>query len=179
MLASLRRTLGLTLARIQFRRSRDTVISFTRSVTSARQALVILPFGERAPVPDSAVFAALGRTFAEDHITLVGTDRVAGLAAHLPRSRFISVAPSDVSALFLPGKTLLQRIGEHSYDLAIDLNLDLVLPSAYICRKSGARVRVGLERRAADRFYNLVIHPDPSLGTQRLYERVLTCLEMF
>jgi len=38
---------------------------------------------------------------------------------------------------------------------------------------------VGLERGKADRFYNFLIHPDPSLGTQRLYERMLACLEMF
>jgi ADP-heptose:LPS heptosyltransferase len=179
MFESLRSSIGLLIARIQFRRSRDTVISFTKSVSTAEHALVILPFGERGPQPDAAVFAALRRRFADENITVIGDERGAALAEHFPRSRFVRVTRTDLSGFFLPRGTILQHIAGRRYDLAIDLNLDLVLPSAYICRKSDARVRVGLERGKADRFYNLLIHPDPALGTQRLYERMMACLEMF
>ena len=179
MLEPLRSSIGLLITRVRFRKSRDAVISFTRSVSSADQALVILPFGDRAPLPEPEVFASLRRRFADERITLVGDERCAALSAHFPRSRFVRVAASELTVFFLPRKTLVERIIGQRYDLALDLNLDLVLPSAYICRRSDARVRVGLERGKADRFYNFLIHPDPSLGTQRLYERMLACLEMF
>lgn len=179
MLDSLRSSAGLLIARFRFRKSRDTVISFTNSVSTAEQALVILPFGERAVMPGPEVFTALKRRFADGSITLVGEERAAGLSSHLPGGRFIRVKPDELTLFFLPRAAVMERLGGGRYDVAIDLNLDLVLPSAYICRKSGARVRVGINRRAADRFYNLLVHPDPSLGTQRLYERLLACLEMF
>jgi ADP-heptose:LPS heptosyltransferase len=179
MLESLRSSIGLLVTRMRFRKSRDAVISFTRSVSSADQALVVLPFGDRAHLPEPGVFVSLRNRFADERITLVGDERCAALSAQLPRSRFVRVAPSDLTVLFLPRRSLMESIMGRRYDLALDLNLDLVLPSAYICRRSDARVRVGLERGKADRFYNFLIHPDPSLGTQRLYERMLACLEMF
>jgi len=179
MLESLRTSIGLLVTRVRFRKSRDAVISFTRSVSSADRALVVLPFGDGTPLPEPEVFASLRSRFADEHITLVGDERCAALSAFFPRSRFVRVAPSDLTVFLLPRKTVVERIIGQRYDLALDLNLDLVLPSAYICRRSDARVRVGLERGKADRFYNFLIHPDPSLGTQRLYERMLACLEMF
>jgi ADP-heptose:LPS heptosyltransferase len=179
MLISLRHAAGLLFARLRFRKSRDTVIRFTGSVSSAEQALVLLPFGSDAPAPAPEVFTTLRRRFARGNITLVGEERLAPLAAQIPDARFIRVKPEALTVFFLPRAALMEQLDGRRYDLAVDLNLDFLLPSAYICRKSGARVRVGIERRKAERFYNLLIHPDPSLGTQRLYERLLACLEMF
>jgi ADP-heptose:LPS heptosyltransferase len=155
------------------------VISFSRSLSSAERALVILPFSRTAILPGQPVFDQLRRRYTEENITVVTDERGTPAARFLPRCEVIRVAPADFTAAFLPRKEFLQRLLKRRYDVAIDLNLDLVLPSAYICRESGARVRVGFARHRADLFYNFQIHPNPSLGTQRLFERMMTCLQMF
>jgi ADP-heptose:LPS heptosyltransferase len=81
--------------------------------------------------------------------------------------------------VFLPGNDLITRVKKRRYDLTIDLNLDLVLPSAYICKESDARIRVGFARKHADTFYNFQINVDPTLDRKLVYERLVKCLQMF
>jgi ADP-heptose:LPS heptosyltransferase len=174
-----RRALGLQLTRFRLRHTTETVISFTNSFTSAERVLVILPFGLDPALPGAPVFEMLSRRFSDVNITLVADEARTSLARFMPRSALVRVAPVDLTSLFLPRRELLTRITQRPYDVAIDLNLDLVLPSAYICRESNARVRVGVARDRADLFYNFQIQPNALLGRQRLYERLVTCLQMF
>ncbi|MCK5573254.1 MAG: hypothetical protein KAJ12_10855, partial [Bacteroidetes bacterium] len=101
------------------------------------------------------------------------------LPALLPRSTVLRMVKDDIGFFFLPKKPFLDRLTIHDFDLAIDLNLDLVLPSGYICKESKARVRVGFSRHQSDVFYNFAIQPNPVLNRQEIYERLVQCLQMF
>jgi ADP-heptose:LPS heptosyltransferase len=97
----------------------------------------------------------------------------------LPRSHFLHFHEHEINAFFLPRRELLRRATSRRPDVAIDLNLDFVLPSAYICRVSGARIRVGFARKHADIFYNFQIRPDPTLARKLIYDRLAGCLDRF
>jgi ADP-heptose:LPS heptosyltransferase len=86
---------------------------------------------------------------------------------------------AQVSYFYLPRADFINSIKQKRYDLAIDLNLDLVLPSGYICKASGATVRVGFNQEHADVFYNFQIKPDPTLGRKLIYDRLVQCLQKF
>jgi len=174
-----RRTLGLLGARFAFRHSAADVIQFTSALSSAKCALLIMPFAQEESTPTGLVISMLKRMYGDANLTVVLNSYLLKVERSLPQSRFIFVNPGDLNALFLPRKHILRQVQEHSYDVALDLNLDLVLASAYICRASAAHVRIGFASSQADTFYNLQIKPDPTLSKKLIYDRLATRLQMF
>ncbi|MCK5572254.1 MAG: hypothetical protein KAJ12_05815, partial [Bacteroidetes bacterium] len=86
MLHNLRSTVGVLIARLRFRKSQESVVSFTSSVSAARSALVIMPLREQVMLPTTAVIDLLKRKFPEEKLTLVTRERDLSLPALLPRS---------------------------------------------------------------------------------------------
>jgi len=48
MLGSLRRSIGMQVARFHFRASKEEVISFSHSISTSDRVLVIMPLGQSA-----------------------------------------------------------------------------------------------------------------------------------
>jgi len=179
MLDGVRRSAGCLVSRFRFRKSRDKVISFTRSLADAQSALLIMPLAKLQEPPPASLFALLRKHFREENMTfIIGQDGTASPGVP-PRSQVLRLSDRDVSFLFLPRQEILQRIKRREYDVAIDLNLDFVLPSGYICRESNARVRLGFAGGHADAFYNLQIQADRNRNMPHTYERLTKCLQMF
>jgi hypothetical protein len=97
----------------------------------------------------------------------------------LPQGKFIRIEESDISPFFIPKPGMMQRMPRSEYDLAIDLNLDFVLPSGYICRESKAKIRIGFASDRSELFYNFVLRLPPVGGRHQIYERLTACLAMF
>jgi len=179
MLENLRSAIGITIARLRLREAPESVISFTSSFSSARSALIIMPLREQVLVHTTAIIELMRRKFPEENLTLVTHEHDLSLPPLLPRSTVIRLVQDDIGFFFLPRRSILDQLTKRDFDLAIDLNLDLVLPSGYICRESKARVRVGFIRHRSDAFYNFAIQLNPVLDRQEIYERLANCLEMF
>jgi hypothetical protein len=175
----LRRYFGLLLARFRLRKSREKIISFTGAFSNARNVLVVMPFDRRLLLQTVLVIEHLRKTVREENLTFVSTEPNQELRRMVPRGQFISVLASDLGLLYLPSKAVVDRIRKRSYDVAIDLNLDFLIPSAYICRVSDARVRIGFARTHADTFFNFLIQPGPATTGSDLYDRMTACLRMF
>jgi ADP-heptose:LPS heptosyltransferase len=176
---SLRRYIGLQVTRFHFRKSADPVISFAAALTEAKRVLLVMPMGETRMIPTHTVVDLVKKKFDERNITVLARDHAVETMRLLPRGQFIHILKEEISPLFIPRKQLINRIKERSYDVAIDLSLDLVLPSAYIVRESEARVRIGFSRQYADIFYNFQIHSNPDLDPKLIYNRLAECLAMF
>jgi ADP-heptose:LPS heptosyltransferase len=138
-----------------------------------------MPLREQVLLPTTAIIELLRRKFPEENLTLITREHDLSLPPLLPRSTVIRLVKEDVSFFYLPRTPFLEGLAKREFDLAIDLNLDLVLPSAYICRESKARVRVGFIRHRSDTFYNLAIQLNPVLNREEIYERLANCLQMF
>lgn len=179
MIDGVRMAAGIQIARFRFRKVKDPVMSFADAVSSARRALLIMPLRKREFLPTIMVIEFLMNRFRGADITVVSDDHGREAVRMLPRSHFIHVMNDEVSPFFLPRATLLQRIRERRPDLVVDLNLDFVLPSAYIGRAVDARVRIGFARKHAEVFYNFLIQPDPRLERKHLYDRMAAFLQRF
>ncbi|MFN0159575.1 MAG: glycosyltransferase family 9 protein [Bacteroidota bacterium] len=179
MLDRLRMWIGIQIARFRLRKSRDAVISFNNAVNSARRALLIMPLKRREFLPTVMVIDFLKKRFPEENITVISDDHGREVVRMLIRSHFIHLMEEEITPFFLPSPGLVRRIQEREYDLVIDLNLDFVLPSAYICKESNAPVRIGFSRDMAESFYNFQIQPDPTLERKYLYDRMARFLQMF
>jgi ADP-heptose:LPS heptosyltransferase len=177
MLESLRRSLGAWMSGWHFRRMRNTVISFADTMSTGERALLILPLTPTTQSPASVIELVRAR-FPDGHLTIVAEEHDTGAAVLLPRSTIVRMSPTAIDWLYRPSHAMLQQITRYQYDLAIDLNLDSLLPSAYICRESNARVRIGFARPGADMFYNFQMQPDVS-RSGALYDRLAECLKMF
>lgn len=179
MLEGIRQTCGMWIAQFRLRHSREPIISFTRSVTGARHALIVMPIGMTPTMPMASLSETLKKTFREENITVVSADGDGDARMLFPRSRHIRFTKDEISMLFLPSSGLLTRLREHQYDFALDLNIDSVLPSAYICKSSSARVRMGFVRKRGDVFYNFQIQPDPKASRLHAYDRLAKSLLRF
>lgn len=179
MVEGLRTLIGFHVARFLFRKSHDKITTFTKALSSAQRALIIMPLSKNEVAIAMSVLDMMRKRFGEQNLTIVTGNQGLEVMRFLPHSQFIHILGTEVSFLFLPTRHLIERLRARTYDLAVDLNLDLVLPSGYICRASDARVRVGFTSRRADTFYNLQIQPDPTLGRKLIYERLAQCLQMF
>lgn len=179
MLDSFRRWIGVHAARYRFRTVRDPILSFRGGFAAARSALVVLPFDRDQPPQLLELAEALKGRFAQDSITIVAAEHQLDIGRLLPRSHVLRVPARDLTTLSLPRKDVIEAIAARQYDLAIDLNLDFVMPSAYICRVSGARIRVGYDRAGAEHFFNFIIRRKPGIARERAYHRLAEFLRTF
>ena len=170
---------GLQFARLQFRSDIDAVQPMTNFFRDARAILIAMPVGY-----DEAVLAGKALSMLHDRmipmkITIIHSSTRATPLSILPRTEVVRVDPADINRFLLPRRSLLQRILPQSYDVALDLNLDFVLHTAYICKATRASVRVGFAREEADSFFNVQLSVDRQRAPQSLYEHVATFLSMF
>ncbi len=179
LFAALRMKIGIRLAAFRFRKRKEQVISFARAVSGAQRALVIMPLDQRELLSALNVITMLKRKFEEERITVVGDERGVEAIRLMPKSHFVQIRETDINLLYHPRPAFLNLLKDRKFDLAIDLNLDLVLPSAYICRETNAKVRIGFAGAHADRFFNFQIQPDPQQSRKTIYDRVAKCLYMF
>jgi ADP-heptose:LPS heptosyltransferase len=179
MLEATRLSIGSSLARWHFRKTHDEQRSFTEAITSARQVLLVLPLFEEDLQPTAGVIQMLKSQFKEKRITVVTGDHGLEITRLLPHGHFLHLLKTQIGYFYNPSADFLRDLSEKKYDLAIDLNLDFQLPSGYICKASGALVRVGFSGPHADVFYNFQVRPDPTLGRKVIYDRLVQCLRSF
>jgi hypothetical protein len=180
MFDSLRRSVGILSSRFTFRKAKDTIITFTDPIAASAHVLVVLPFD----MPDDAsdhhdLLRTIARRFDQESITVVTPGAQFKIERVVPHARVIHIGPEEISRWFTPRGDGISQIRARRFDLAVDLNLDNILPSGYICKASGARIRVGFASPHADLFYNLQVRLNPSSQRRHAYERLLECLRMF
>lgn len=172
--------LGLQFAKFQFRSDFDTPQHLTNFFTGAKNVLVTMPRGYDNAVHAGNALYKYRDALSHVHLTIIHTGtRETNLTSFL-HSRIIRITPADVNRFMLPKRALMQQIFSREYDVALDLNLDFVLHSAYICKASRAKVRVGLHRSPlADLFFNVRVDLAERRAPQSMYEQFAACLMMF
>jgi hypothetical protein len=179
MLETLLPRLGMLFVRLRFLTDKDHVQPMTEFLRGARNALIILPVGyEDAVLASNSLFQTC-RELAHVHLTVIHTSTRATSLAVYPKCEVLRLDRGDLNRFSLPTRSLMKRVFKREYDVAMDLNLDFVLHTAYICKASGARVRVGCSRDGSDLFYNVQLNLDKHGSPQVLYQKFAACLAMF
>jgi len=179
MLENAYKYLGLQYAKLQFRMDVDQIQSFSEFMSGSKSALIALPIGyDEANIASNAIRAYRQR-LSNLHLTVINSGTRATSLVDFPKCEVIRMIPTDLNRFFLPTRALLQRVAARQFDVAVDLNLDFVLHTAYICKASRAKVRVGLARGASDLFYNVVLNLQPRRTPREVYEAYAHCLAMF
>ncbi|MBA4312533.1 MAG: hypothetical protein C0417_07875 [Chlorobiaceae bacterium] len=170
---------GLQFAKFQFRNDFDQPQPLTDFLRGAGNVLITLPVGYEDAIIAGNALRSFRERMKNIHITVVHNSTRETALANFPRCEIIRLDPPDINRFSLPTKTILQRIFKREYDVAIDLNIDFVLHTAYICKASRAKIRVGFARPVADTFYNIILNLNKERTPQALYEKFAECLAMF
>ncbi len=178
MFDGLRLRAGLAFSRFHFRKLKDSTTRFSSALTRSRRALVILPEQPIDPRDLTDVLLYLAQRFPSDQTTFVVRDEQRSSLPPALASQVRTYTREDLTRLFIPRPALLRTFQSSTFDIAFDLNRDFFLPSAFLCRASGAPIRVSFTKVHADRFYNLQVQTHGAVSRQ-VYKNFLTCLDMF
>jgi hypothetical protein len=172
-------SLGLQFARLQFWSNVDTVQPMTQFFRGAQNALIVLPVGYDNAMLAGTAIRKYRERLSNVHLTIVHSSTRSTPLSEFPRSEVVRVDADDINRFSLPKKSLIKRIMTRPYDVAVDMNLDFVLHTAYICKVSRAKVRVGFAHPRSDMFFNVQLNFDMKRAPQALYEEYAACLAMF
>jgi ADP-heptose:LPS heptosyltransferase len=179
MLEGFRRNVGLSYSRIHFRRNRDRIINFTDALTRSRRALIIFPESTPDNESTSTLFRYLLRKFSsEGMMVLLRDDQIPAMAS-TPPIKTLVYSSNDINAWFVPRRDLLKKMETNSFDVVLDLNVKLSLPSAFLCKASNAPLRVSFAKQGGDQFYNFQVQTKGTSGNSHSYRSLLKCLDMF
>ncbi len=179
MLERLTRQLGLQFAKLQFGSQSEPPRQMTGFLRTASNVLITLPIQYDAAAAAGAALHQIRNQLSQAHITLVHTSTWETPLTGYLRCEVVRIDRGDINRFSLPGRSLLQRIATRPYEVAIDLNLDFVLHTAYICRASAAGIRVGCLSEASEFFFNVQIRRGADHGSHNPYDALTAALAMF
>lgn len=171
--------LGYRYAKFQFRSDVDVVQPLTEFFKKAKNMLVILPVGYEDAVVAGAIMRDALKRLPGLSLTVINNSTRETPLSELSRCEVVRMNSEDVSRFSLPKKPLMQRLFARQYDVAVNLNLDFILHTAYICKASRAKIRVGCSHEAADVFYNVQLNLQPTSSPQVMYKKFAEYMLMF
>jgi hypothetical protein len=171
--------LGYRYAKYQFRADEDDVRDLTDFFRTAKSMLVILPVGyEEALIAGTILRDAL-KQHRNLQLTVIHNSTRETPLSELARCEVLRLNPGDINRFSLPKKPIMKRLADHKYDVAVNLNLDFILHTAYICKASRASVRVGCTHLASDVFYNVQVNLTTPASPHVLFKKFAECMAMF
>jgi hypothetical protein len=179
MFEILKLKIGLQYTRFHFRKRRDPVFRFTEAVDRARKALVLLPETSIDSESMQSVMKYFNRRFGSGTVMVIAREDLAGSLKTSFNGKTITYSPQEINRWHIPRGELLRKLKTSTFDIALDLNVNFALPSAFICRESNAPLRVGFAKPNGDHFYNFVVQTRMTTNTPVAYKNLLKCLDMF
>lgn len=179
MLVQFRKNVGLWYARLHFGRRNDQIMQFTKALSRARRALVCIPESATDQHIIDEVFEFLTRKFSLDNVLIVSSEQCSETLPKQHGFTLLTYSEQDVNKWFLPRSELLRKVKKGTFDVALDLNRDFALTSAFLCRESQAPLRVSFTKMHADHFYNFQVQTREQTTTALAYKNFLDCLRMF
>ena len=179
MFDGFRFNVGLKYARFHFRKQHDPVVRFTEAVERARKALVILPETLTDSESMHSVLKYLSHRFGSGSMLILSREDFSTSLKGGFGGKTVTYSPEEINRWYIPRKELLRKLKSSTFDIALDLNVNLALPSAFMCRESKAPLRVGFAKPGSDHFYNFVVQTRMTTNTPVAYKNLLKCLDMF
>ena len=99
--------------------------------------------------------------------------------ASAPPLKTLTYSMHDINTWFVPRRELLQRMEINNFDVALDLNFDLSLTGAFLCKASNAPLRISFAKKNGDQFYNFQFKTRGNYNNKYSYRGLLKCLDMF
>ncbi|HPN39268.1 MAG TPA: hypothetical protein PL041_12775 [Melioribacteraceae bacterium] len=112
------------------------------------------------------------------NITLFLIDYQYNLFADNKLYELIYYQKDDKNWFNLPKLSILQKVNEHNYDIAINLSLDDTVFTPLIINKVKSKFRIGFKNSYSDLYYNFIVEPD-KINSEISYKNLLNSLKLF
>jgi hypothetical protein len=179
MLEGFRLKVGLSYSRLHFRHKQDRMMNFTNAFTQSRRALVLFPESTLDGESVLTFLQYLLRKFSSERMMVaIRDDQLFALPSALSL-KTLTYSRRDVSTWFVPRRELRQKMASYSFDVVLDLNIHLSLPSAFLCKASNAPLRISFAKKNGDQFYNFQVNAKGNSDNKFSYQSFLKCLDMF
>ncbi|MCS7052558.1 MAG: hypothetical protein NZM09_02355 [Ignavibacterium sp.] len=151
-------------------------LTFTESFSNSFDFLIIMPTDESDFRNSFQVIE-----FIENHnktILIFLNDFKVALLPIKFRNKTFSFNLNDINKLNLPKKELIDKLIKLKFDMVIDLNRIDSLFHSYVANLVGAKFRIGMNKKKAAEFYN-VIFSDHSNESSIFYSNFVSFIKMF
>jgi len=136
----------------------DHVVHVNKILDESESIMVCFPDGFEDGMAASKVLPILRDRFPRGKITVFVTRINLEKVRKSPYvDNFIALTEKDFGYALLPSKDLVNRIKSMDFGVAIDLNPRFHFPTALLCYRSGAQLRIGLRDRDVAPFFNVEI----------------------
>jgi ADP-heptose:LPS heptosyltransferase len=174
-----RRSIGLVLARMRFRKQQVEQLTFSHAFSDAKSALVIVPVDRTERSQAIPFLRSLQQKFKGNKLTVVSLDSTRDLSSALSQCSMFPVHEKSLTWFQLPRRETVEHLYRQKFDIALDLNTTFELAAAYICRSVDAVYHIGFAKEHSDTFYNFQFRTSPQKNPQTRYAQLLQVLAMF
>jgi len=179
MLEKLFYNIGFFYTKVRFLRKKDVVQNFTTFLYRDSRILVIMPFelGEF----DKAKMAMLNlkREWPSLQISMVVQAQYLTYSGLAGEFNIFAFGAKDVNKFSLPKRKFLKQVLSHDYDVVIDFNKVMNLPSSFISKRMDVRYRISFIKEYVDRFFNVQFNQDSVPDDRNIYSRLMNQLKHF
>jgi hypothetical protein len=136
----------------------DRIVHVNKILDGAESVMVCFPDGFEEGIGAYKVLPYIRGRFPHGKITIfVSRINLEKVRKSPDIDNFISLSDKDFNRLSLPSRDLINRVRWMGFDVAIDLNRPFHLSTAYLCYRSGAKLRIGLRDQEVAPFFNVEI----------------------
>jgi hypothetical protein len=161
-------------------KSMDSMVDIFSTLLQARCILICLPdkledFGvARKFIP------GIIENFVDAKITFLLKYNYINLLDRVERNRveLLTLKPENISTFGLPDRQVVNTVKKINFQVAIDLNHEFNLVSAYLCFTSRAPLRICLLNEDRDPFYNFQIQVNPQAQLDQKYEKLIKYISL-
>lgn len=160
-------------------RKRADIVDIFGTLSEARTILVCMPYNQNAFGVAKKFVSNITSDFPNASFQFIIRNDFQNMLNGLTKYGTIIVADKDINVFGLPKNELVQKVFSTSYDIVIDLNDDFHLLSTYLCQKSSASLKICLDNRDRELFYNFYfrtqLHEDLESKYRKLVQYLNVC----
>ncbi|MBI5463796.1 MAG: hypothetical protein HY966_02430 [Ignavibacteriales bacterium] len=179
MFERLRLNVGTWYTGIHFRQKKEPTLRFNDILSRAHRVLVLFPESAIGAESTYMLMKYLSRRFSSGTVSVIVREEFQRVTTGIANIRTLPYEQSEINRWYVPRQELIRRMNANTFDVAIDLNVGLALPSAFLCRESHAPLRISFAKPHADRFYNFQLQTKAAGQGIVAFQQLLKCLDMF
>ncbi len=135
-------------------KKRTHIIDFASVLCTAKSFLIFMPDAANDFEIAKKFVEKLKQSYPAAHFVLFTKKDFESAISAQKQHGTIFVTPEDINTFGLPKKNIQHRIMATDFDIVIDLNSDFNLISTFLCQKSSATLKICLDNRLREPFYN-------------------------
>jgi len=160
----------------KFARKQNSVVSFQKFFTDANNVLIILPQLETKLSTEIIEIIRFVAIHKKKLFLIYQNSSLQYLPNDLEFASLI-ISDTDKTKLGLPKPDLANRIKKYTFDLVIDLNVEVNIFSSALANIPKSNFRIGFIKNKSDSFYNYQIPCE--INHEKSHRNLLNSLRMF